>query len=234
MSTREVRRQAFAAAFPLSLPVMAGYVVLGFGFGLLLRARGYGVLWPTLMSVIIYAGSMQYVAIDLMASGASLISTAIMTLLINFRHLFYGLSMLTRYGGLGRKKPYLIFALTDETYSIASYKDPPEGVDKGWFYLILSALNQSYWIVGSVLGSLFGGLGVISTQGVEFSMTALFAVIFTDQWLASRDHRPAVIGMAASVLSLVVFGRDNFIIPAMAIIAVALLLLPRDDKEREG
>ena len=229
MSTREVRRQAFAAAFPLSLPVMAGYVVLGFGFGLLLRARGYGVLWAALMSVIIYAGSMQYVAIDLMASGASLISTAIMTLLINFRHLFYGLSMLTRYGGLGRKKPYLIFALTDETYSIASYKDPPEGVDKGWFYLILSALNQSYWIVGSVLGSLFGGLEVLPTKGIEFSMTALFTVILVDQWMTTRDRRPAIIGVVSSVLSLVLFGRDNFILPAMGLITVALMLLPRQE-----
>ncbi len=210
---------------------MAGYVVLGFGFGLLLRAKGFGVLWALIMSVTIYAGAMQYVAIDLLASGASLVATAIMTLLINVRHLFYGLSMLTRYRNMGRKKPYLIFALTDETYSIASHKTPPDGVDRGWFYLFLSALNQSYWIIGSVLGSLFGGLGVISTRGVEFSMTALFAVIFTDQWLASRDHRPAVIGLGASLLALLLFGRDGFILPAMGMITVALMLLPRQQEE---
>lgn len=228
-----MRKRALKAAFPLSLPVMAGYVVLGFGFGLLLRAKGFGVLWALLMSGVIYAGAMQYVAIDLMAGGASLISTAIMTLLINVRHLFYGLSMLTRYRSMGRKKPYLIFALTDETYSIASHREAPAGVDRGWFYFFLSALNQFYWVVGSAAGSLFGSLGIMSTRGVEFSMAALFAVIFVDQWLSSRDHRPAVIGLAASVMALALFGSERFIIPAMMMIAVALLLLPRTHTEGE-
>ena len=229
MHMRKPWQRALKAAFPLSLPVMAGYIVLGFGFGLLLRARGFGLFWALLMSCLIYAGSMQYIAIDLMSTGASLIASALMTLLINARHLFYGLSMLTRYQDTGRKKPYLIFALTDETYSIAAHHQPPEGVDKGWFYLALSTLNQLYWVLGSVLGSLFGGLEVLPTKGIEFSMTALFTVILVDQWMTARDRRPAIIGVVSSVLSLVLFGRDNFILPAMGLITVALMLLPRQE-----
>lgn len=224
---RDPVRRALKAAFPLSISVMAGYLVLGFGFGLLLRAKGYGILWALMMSVLIYAGSMQYVAIDLLSSGATLISTAIMTFLINVRHLFYGLSMLQRYHGMGRKKPYLMFSLTDETYAIASHVNPPEGVDRGWFYLCLSGLHQLYWILGGVLGNVFGGMQLIATTGVEFSMTALFAVILTDQWLNARDHRPAAIGVTASVLSLVLFGPERFIVPAMVGITACLMLLPR-------
>ena len=214
--------RALKAAFPRTLPVMAGYLVLGFGFGVLLTSRGYAFWWGLLMSGFIYAGSMQYVAIGLLTSGATLISAALMTLMINARHLFYGISMLEAYRDTGRKKPYLIFALTDETYSLVCRAQVPEGVDKGWYYFFISALNQGYWVLGSLLGSLTGELLSFDARGIEFSMTALFVVIFTQQWLDARDKRPAVIGVACALLSLLVFGGDRFLLPAMGLIIVCL------------
>ena len=214
--------RAMKAAFPRTLPVMAGYLVLGFGFGVLLTSRGYAFYWSLLMSVFIYAGSMQYVAIGLLTSGATLLSAALMTLMINARHLFYGISMLEAYRDTGRKKPYLIFALTDETYSLVCRAQVPEGVDKGWYYFFISALNQCYWVLGSLLGSLTGELLSFDARGIEFSMIALFVVIFTQQWLDARDKRPAVIGLACALLSLLVFGRDQFLLPAMGLIILCL------------
>jgi 4-azaleucine resistance transporter AzlC len=218
-------RKAFRAAFPLTLPVMAGYLVLGFGFGLLLESKGYGISWALIMSVSIYAGAMQYMAVDLLAGGASLISCALMTLLINARHLFYGLSLLDKYKGMGWKKPALIFQLTDETYSLVCVTEPPPGVDKGWFYLTISSLNHLYWIVGGMAGAAAGSLFGLNTAGVSFSMTALFVVIFTDQWLKNRNKLPAAVGVGVTLVCLLVFGPDRFIIPAMAGIALALVAL---------
>jgi 4-azaleucine resistance transporter AzlC len=215
-------KRALKAAFPRTLPVMAGYLVLGFGFGVLLTSRGYAFWWGLLMSVFIYAGSMQYVAIGLLTSGATLLSAALMTLMINARHLFYGISMLDAYRDTGRKKPYLIFALTDETYSLVCHAQVPDGVDKGWYYFFISLLNQGYWVLGSLLGSLTGALLSFDARGIEFSMTALFVVIFTQQWLDARDKRPAVIGLACALLSLLIFGRDGFLLPAMGLIILCL------------
>jgi 4-azaleucine resistance transporter AzlC len=215
-------KRALKAAFPKTLPVMAGYLVLGFGFGVLLTSRGYAFWWGLLMSVFIYAGSMQYVAIGLLTSGATLLSAALMTLMINARHLFYGISMLDAYRGTGRKKPYLIFALTDETYSLVCRAQVPDGVDKGWYYFFVSLLNQGYWVLGSLLGSLVGELLSFDARGIEFSMTALFVVIFTQQWLDARDKRPAVIGLACALASLLIFGRDGFLLPAMGLIILCL------------
>ena len=218
-------KRALKAAFPRTLPVMAGYLVLGFGFGVLLTSRGYAFWWSLLMSVFIYAGSMQYVAVGLMAGGATLVSAALMTLMINARHLFYGISMLDAYRDTGRKKPYLIFSLTDETYSLVCHAQVPEEVSKGLYYFLISALNQSYWVLGSLLGSLAGELLKFDARGVEFSMTALFVVIFTQQWLDARDRRPAVIGVACTLLSLFIFGRERFLLPAMGLIILCLSLL---------
>lgn len=218
-------KRAWKAAFPRTLPVMAGYLVLGFGFGVLLTSRGYAFWWSLLMSVFIYAGSMQYVAVGLMAGGATLVSAALMTLMINARHLFYGISMLDAYRDTGRRKPYLIFSLTDETYSLVCHAQVPEEVSKGLYYFLISALNQSYWVLGSLLGSLAGELLKFDARGVEFSMTALFVVIFTQQWLDARDRRPAVIGVACTLLSLLIFGRDRFLLPAMGLIILCLSLL---------
>lgn len=212
-------------AFKQSLPVMAGYLVLGMGFGILLESKGYGVWWAFLMSVFIYAGSMQYVAVDLLAGGASLISAALMTLMVNARHLFYGISMIDRYKETGAKKPYLVFSLTDETYSLVCSGEVPEGVEKKKYFFWVSLMDQFYWVVGSVIGALIGSLITFNTNGIDFSMTALFIVVFIEQWKGTSDHLSAVIGVAASVICLMIFGADSFLIPSMIVIIVLLTAL---------
>ena len=209
-------------AWKRSIPVMAGYIVLGMGFGMLLGAKGYGVLWAIAMSVFIYAGSMQYVAIDLITGGASLISAALMTLMVNARHLFYGISMVERYKDTKPYKPYLIFALTDETYSLVCSGDVPDGVEKKKYFFLVSLFNQFYWVLGSVMGSALGSVLNINTDGIDFSMTALFLVVFTEQWKSTKDHRSAIAGVAASVICLMVFGPSAFLIPSMISITVIL------------
>lgn len=207
-----------------SLPVMAGYVVLGMGFGILLQSKGYAWWWSLLMSATIYAGSMQYVAIDLLTSAASLITTALMTLLINIRHLFYGISMLKDYKDTGAKKPYLIFSLTDETFSLVCSANLPSGVEKNKYFLFVSLFNQFYWVFGSVLGSIIGSSLPIDFTGIDFAMTALFVVIFVEQWESAKNHTPAIIGLICSVISLIIFGASDFLIPAMILITVSLFI----------
>lgn len=208
-----------------TLPVMAGYIVLGMGFGLLLRANGYGVWWAFAMSVFIFAGAMQYVGVSLIASGASFISIALSTLMVNARHLFYGISMIKRYGGAGFKKIYLMHALTDETYSLVCTDSVPEGENPQQYYLLVSFLDHIYWITGSVLGSLLGAALPFDTTGIDFVMTALFVTIFIEQWSNTKEHRPALVGVGASVICLIIFGSANFLIPSMVIIMVALMAL---------
>lgn len=212
-------------ALKRSLPVMAGYIVLGMGFGILLTSKGYSAGWAFLMSLLIYAGSMQYVAVDLLAGGASLISAALMTLMVNARHLFYGISMIDRYRGTGKKKPYLIFSLTDETYSLVCSGDVPEGIDQKKHFFWVSLLDQSYWVIGSTLGGVIGSMITFNTAGIDFSMTALFIVVFIEQWKSTENHTSALIGVGASVLCLVIFGAENFLIPAMVVITAALTFL---------
>ena len=227
-------KKALKAAFPRTLPVMAGYLVLGFGFGLLLQSKGYNFLWALLMCVIIFAGSMQYVAVDLLASSASLLTAAVMTVMIQARHIFYGLSMLVKYRGTGKVKPYLIFGLTDETYSLLCSSTVPEGVNKRAYYFFTTFLNQIYWITGGTLGALFGQVVTINTKGVEFSMTALFVVILTENLLKRESRVPALIGLAISFICLLVFGSDDFLIPAMIGIAAVLMLMRPKLEERRG
>ena len=222
-------------AFKRSLPVMAGYLVLGMGFGILLEAKGYSVVWAFVMSVFIYAGSMQYVAVDLLAGGASLISAALMTLMVNARHLFYGISMIDRYKDMGAKKPYLVFALTDETYSLVCSGGVPEGVDQKKYFFWVSLMNQSYWVIGSTAGALIGSLLVFNTAGIDFSMTALFIVVFVEQWKSAENHLSAVIGVTVSVICLLIFGPDSFLIPSMIAIAAVLTALRKIlDKKEAG
>lgn len=217
-------------AFKDTLPVMAGYLVLGMGFGILLKSKGYGVLWAFSMSTVIYAGSMQYLAIDLITSGAGLITTALTTMMVNARHLFYGISMVDKYKNAGRGKPYLIYALSDETYSLVCSENDLAPEQKNRYYLAVTALDQFYWVAGTVLGSLLGSLIRFSTEGLDFALTALFISIFVDQWLGTKDHAPAAVGVAASVLCLVLFGPDRFLIPSMLLITLALTLM-RGKKE---
>ena len=217
--------KTFKYAFVRSLPIMAGYIVLGLGFGVLLQSKGYGVGWALAMGGLIYAGSMQYVAIDLLAGGASLISAALMTLMVNARHLFNGISMLERYKDTGAAKPYLIFALTDETYSVVCSGDVPDGVYRKKYYFWVSLLDQFYWVVGCVAGALLGSVLPFDTTGIDFSMTALFLVVMVEQWRSTRDHTPALVGLGVSLVCLLIFGSSNFLIPSMIGITVALTLL---------
>ena len=218
-----------------TVPVLSGYIVLGMGFGILMQTKGYGVLWTLAMSVFIYAGSMQYLAVDLLCGGASLISAAITTLMVNARHLFYGISMVDRYKGTGKKKPYLIFALTDETYSLvcSGNEDMSDG-ERHRYYFLVSLFDQIYWVVGSVIGSLLGQIIPFSTEGIDFALTALFVTVFVEQWKSTKDHIPALVGVVSSVACLLVFGADNFLIPSMIIITLALTALKFARGEREA
>lgn len=221
----DMNKDLIKYAFMQTLPIMAGYLVLGMGFGILLYDHGYSVLWAILMSITIYAGSMQYVAIDLISSGASILTTLLMTLMVNARHLFYGISMVDKYKDTKPYKPYLIYALTDETYSLVCDVHIPEGMDINKYYFLVSLFDQCYWVIGSVLGSLIGSAFSFDTTGVDFSMTALFVVIFVEQWESADNHIPASIGILVSVICLIVFGADSFLIPTMIIITIVLFLL---------
>ena len=212
-------------AFLKSLPVMAGYVVLGIGFGILLRNAGYGVLWSAAMAVLIYAGSMQYVGISLLAGGVGILATILTTVMVNARHLFYSISMLRHYRNAGPWKPYLVFSLTDETYSLLCDGETPDPEYADLYRFLVSLFNHLYWIAGCVLGSLLGAVLPFSTAGIEFSMTALFIASFTEQWLRTKDHIPALTGLLATLLCLVVLGPENFLIPAMLLITLILTLL---------
>lgn len=220
-----MKKRTMRYAFLTSLPVMAGYIVLGIGFGILLQSKGYSWWWAFFMSLGIYGGSIQYVAVDLLAGGASLASAALMTLMVNARHLFYSLGMVEKYKDMGKAKPYVIFALTDETYSLVCDKELPEGIDRKGYYFWLSLLDQSYWITGSVLGCLLGKALPIDFTGVDFSMTALFLIIFLEQWEKAKSPIPALCGLSLSLLCLLAFGPDRFLIPAMLAISASLMLL---------
>ena len=226
-------KQTLRYSFKASLPVMAGYVVLGMGFGILFQSKGYGWWWALLMSLTVYAGSMQYVAIDLISGGAGLLQTALMTLMVNIRHLFYGITMLDGYKGTGAAKPYLIFALTDETFSLVCSPELPDGVAKKRYYLLVSLFNQCYWVAGSVAGALLGSALTFDSQGIDFSMTALFVVIFVEQWEKTKNHLAALCGLGISVICLMIFGADGFLIPAMIGITAALFLLKKWTAEPE-
>ena len=225
-----MNRQTVKNAFFKSIPVFAGYVVLGIGFGILLRSAGFGVLWAFAMSTFIYAGSMQYVGVSLLSGGASVITAALTTFMVNARHLFSSISMVDTYKDAGPYKPYLIFALTDETYSLLCDKKTPPGDDPDRYRFFVSLFNQCYWVLGSVIGSLLGAVIPFSTEGIEFSMTALFIASFTEQWLSTKDHVPALTGLLCTLLCLVLFGASKFLIPAMLLITLVLTLLRRREE----
>ena len=217
-----------------TLPVMAGYVVLGLGFGILLRVAGYGALWALAMAVFMFAGSMQYVGVSLIASGTPLLTVALTTLMVQARHLFYGISMIDRYRGAGPKKLYLMHALTDETYSLICNSHLPDFADAHSYYFAVSLLNHLYWIAGCMLGSLAGAILPFSSEGVDFAMTALFVTVFVEQWLSDKEHRPALVGLGGSLLCLLVFGAESFLIPAMLVILLSLALLKAPIERKEA
>ncbi len=228
-----MKKSVIKKAFLKSLPVLAGYVVLGIGFGILLKKAGYGALWSFAMGTFIYAGSMQFVGVGLIEGGASIITTIITTFMVNARHLFYSISMIDKYKGSGKYKPYMIFALTDETYSLLCDGKTPEGEDPNLYRFLVSFFNHVYWISGCVLGSLLGSVLPFSTAGIEFSMTALFIASLTEQWLSNKDHIPAITGLFSTLICLLAFGKDNFLIPSMLLITFVLTLLrKREDAEK--
>lgn len=220
-----MNRKAFAAAFPATVPVMLGYLTLGAAFGLLLNAAGFGVGWAALMSGFIYAGSAQFLGVELLTAAVPLAQAAVMTFILNFRHLVYGLSMLEKFRGMGWKKPYMIFSLTDETYALLSSLHVPVGVKPADYYFAVSLLDQLYWVAGSLLGGLLGTALTINTQGADFAMTALFIVIAVGQWENAKSHLPALLGGGISLLTLVLFGPERFLVPALAVMILALLVL---------
>ena len=231
-------RKALAAAFPVTLPVLMGYLAIGIAFGLMLQEIGYNFIWAFFMSLTIYAGSGQYLGVTLLATAAGLGTVAVMTLLINFRHLVYGLSMLEKFRGMGWRKLYMIFSLTDETYALLSSAQAPIGVDPRRFYFAIALLDQSYWILGSVIGGVAGALIPFSTEGVDFAMTALFVVIAVEQWKTYRKHLPALLGCAVTVVFLIilgsVFGQDQMLLISLGVIVLILLILRDRLDEKEG
>ena len=222
-----MKKSAIRTAFLDTIPVMTGYVFLGFGFGIVMYQSGYGPVWSIAMSLLIYAGSMQYVAVGLLTGGADLLTTALTTVVVNARHLFYGISMVDAYKDAGKKKPYMIFALTDETYSLVSRNQIPEGISRHSYCFLVSLFDHSYWVGGTALGALAGNLLPINFEGIEFVLTALFVTIFVEQWLSTKNHLPAIIGTAATTLCLLLFGRDVFLIPSMVLIAGCLVMMQR-------
>lgn len=216
-------RSAIRAAFPVTVPVLTGYVCLGLAYGVLMAAGGYGPLWSVLMSAIGFCGSMQYAVIPILAVGFEPLQALLLTLMVNARHILYGLSMLERYRGLGWARFPLIYTLSDETFSLVSTLDPPEGVERRDFFLGISLLDYSYWVGGTALGGLLGSVLSFNTTGLDFALTALFVVLFLEQW-KERERRPAgITGIACTAVSLAVFGADNLVIPAMIMILAILL-----------
>lgn len=226
-------KNTLKSAFVSTIPVMTGYLVLGFGFGIVLNSSGFGMAIALAMSLFIYAGSMQYVAIGLMTAGTPLLTVALTTLMVNARHLFYGISMLEKYKNTGKRKPYLIFALTDETYSLVCTDNPAIPAEqRNDYYLFVSLLDQLYWVTGTALGIAIGKLISFNTEGIDFALTALFVTVFVEQWLSTKKHLPALIGLGVSVLCLVIFGDESFLIPTMLGIA-ALLCLYKEGSDNE-
>lgn len=219
-----MNKKALKTAFRDTIPVLTGYLFLGAGFGILLSEKGYGIGWAFFMALFMFAGSGQYLAVDLLASHASFITSAIATLLVNARHLFYGISLLDTYKDAGKKKPYMIFGLTDETYSLVTQNEPPEGVSRHTYCFLVTLLDHIYWICGCVLGNVAGTLLPVSFEGVEFVLTALFVTMFVEQWLSHKDHGPAIIGVGATALCLLIFAKDIFLIPSMVLIALLLTI----------
>ncbi len=223
---------AFSAAFPYTTPILAGFVFLGIAYGIYMNSLGFSAIYPILMSLTIFAGSMEFVAANLLLGSFQPMNALLLTLMVNGRHLFYGLSMLEKYKRLGKKKHYLIFGLCDESYAINSTVKIPDHVDKGWFMVFVTLLNHLYWVLGSAIGGIFGSIIQFNTEGIEFVMTALFVVIFVDQWMKEKKQEIAIIGLGVSIFSLIIFGGQNFILPSMAGILIVLTVLKRPLEKR--
>ena len=215
---------ALQAAFPLTLPVMTGYLVLGMAYGVLMQTKGYGPLWSTLMSAMAFCGSMQYAAIALLTTVFDPMQAFLLSLMVNARHLFYGVSMLKKYAGLGALRPFLIYWLTDETFSVLCTVDVPKEVERGPFYFCVSLLDYCYWVFGTLIGGVAGSLVTFNTTGMDFALTALFVVLFIEQLKGKQQRLSGIIGLVCSVIALAVFGAEHMVIPAMVLVLLFLLL----------
>ena len=219
--------KALKAAFPYTIPILMGFLFLGLAYGFYMNSKGFSFWWPLLMSATIFAGSMEFVTVSLLCGAFNPVYAFLLALMVNARHLFYGISMLEHFKGAGRKKWYLIFGMCDESFSILCSTKSPKGVDKGWFIVFVTLLNQCYWVAGATLGGILGSFIPFNTQGIDFVMTALFAAIFIDQWKSQKNHLPALVGLAVPAVCLIVFGPDQFILPSMALILTVLSLLKK-------
>ena len=222
---RTILKKALFAAFPNTIPILAGFLFLGMTYGIYMNVSGFSFWYPCLMSLTIFAGSVEFVAVNLLLGAFHPIQALAMTLMLNARHLFYGISMLDRFRGLGLKKIYLIFGMCDETFSINYTAEIPPDVDRGWFMFFVTLLNHLYWFAGATLGGIFGSFITFNTEGLDFVMTAMFVVIFLEQWMKEERHESSILGIGLSILSLIAFGADGFLIPAMLSILAVLTLL---------
>ena len=213
-----MKLKALKAAFPCTLPIFAGFSFLGLAYGIYMNVNGFSFLYPMLMSVLIFGGSLEFVAVEMLLSPFAPLQVFFMTLLIQARHLFYGISMLDKLKGLGFKKYYIIFGMCDETFSVIYSVDAPKDVDRGWFMFFVTLLDHFYWVLGSTVGGLVGSLITVNTDGISFVMTAMFVVIFLEQWLKEKNHASAVIGLLSAAVCLCIFGADAFMLPTMAVI----------------
>lgn len=223
-----MKTKALRAAFPYTLPICVAFLFLGMSYGFLMRSQGFSFLYPMLMSLFIFAGSMEFVTVNLLLLPTfQPLHAFLLAVMVNARHLFYGLTVLEKFRGTGWKKPYLIFGLCDETFSIHCAVEPPEGVDRGWFMFFTTVLNQLYWVAGATLGALLGYVIRFNSEGIEFVMTALFVVLFLEQWDKAKDHQPALVGLGCSLVCLLVLGSEHFLLPAMVLILACFFVLRR-------
>lgn len=228
-----MKLKALKAAFPQTIPIFTGFCFLGLAYGIYMNASGFSFVYPMFMSLLIFGGSLEFVAVEMLLSPFAPLSVIVMTLLIQARHLFYGISMLDKYKGMGWKKFYLIFGMCDESFSINCSADIPEDVDKGWFMFFVTLLNQFYWVASATIGGLIGSLLKINTDGISFVMTAMFVVIFLDQWLKEDSHISSFIGIVVSAICLICFGADSFMLPTMACILLLLTVFRKNIEKNE-
>ena len=227
-------KKALRCAFPKTIPIMAGFLFLGASYGIYMRVSGFSFVYPMLMALTIFGGSLEFVAVTMLLGSFAPLQTFVMTLLIQARHIFYGISMLEKYKGTGLKKLYLIFGMCDESFSINCSADIPKDVDRGWFMFFVTLLNQSYWVFGATMGGLLGSLITFNTGGIEFVMTAMFVVIFLEQWLKEKQHYSSLIGVLSSAVCLIIFGAESFMLPTMLCILCLLSLLKKPIEKKEG
>jgi len=231
---RRAVKKALLCAFPKTIPIMTGFLFLGMSYGIYMKVSGFSFVYPLCMSLVIFGGSLEFVTVTMLLGSFAPLQTFLMALMIQARHLFYGIALLEKYKGTGWKKPYLIFGLCDESFSINCSTEVSEGVDKGWFYFFVTILNQSYWVTGATIGGILGSLIQFNTEGLDFVMTAMFVVIFLEQWLKEKKHYTALIGVLASAVCLLLFGADSFLIPTMVCIVCFLTVFKRPIEKAGG